>query len=81
MFYPKPLPMTSMTLPKKDGGKKESLVAVAIDKDKGSQHALKWAIENLLQKGQPLLLIHVKIKSSGSAPQSVLGLSKLLLFY
>lgn len=38
------------------------LVAVAIDKDKNSQNALKWAIDNLLQRGQTVILIHVKLK-------------------
>ncbi|CAI0409995.1 unnamed protein product [Linum tenue] len=36
------------------------LVAVAIDNDKTSQIALKWAIEKLHSKGQPLILIHVQ---------------------
>ncbi|XP_051151151.1 U-box domain-containing protein 35-like [Andrographis paniculata] len=39
------------------------LVAVAIDKDKGSQIALKWAVDNLLSKGQTVVLIHVRNKS------------------
>ncbi|KAG8381982.1 hypothetical protein BUALT_Bualt05G0029100 [Buddleja alternifolia] len=51
------------------------LVAVAIDKDKSSQIAIKWAIENLLAKGQAILLIHVKQKQSlsglSSSPSSV----------
>ncbi|XP_077222635.1 U-box domain-containing protein 35-like [Tasmannia lanceolata] len=47
---------------KKDGGHHGS-VAVAIDKDKGSQHALKWAVDNLLTKGQTLTLIHVNRRS------------------
>ncbi|GAB4854085.1 hypothetical protein Ancab_022667 [Ancistrocladus abbreviatus] len=54
---------------KKDGA--NAVVAVAIDKDKNSQHALKWAIDNVLQKGQTVVLIHVKVRSqssSGSAP-------------
>lgn len=38
------------------------LVAVAIDKDKGSQNALKWAIDNLVTKGQTLVLVHVNTK-------------------
>lgn len=42
---------------RKAGG--NGFVAVAIDRDKGSQHALKWAIENLLSKGQTVILIHV----------------------
>ncbi|CAA7015219.1 unnamed protein product [Microthlaspi erraticum] len=46
----------------KDGGAfgTDGLIAVAIDRDKSSQNALKWAVDNLLQKGQTILLIHVK---------------------
>ncbi|CAI0409991.1 unnamed protein product [Linum tenue] len=40
------------------------LVAVAIDNDKTSQIALKWAIEKLHSKGQPLILIHVFQRAS-----------------
>lgn len=46
--------------------KKDGLVAVAIDKDKGSQNALKWAIDHLLSRGQTVILIHVKLRSSSS---------------
>ncbi|KAL1552618.1 U-box domain-containing protein 35-like isoform X2 [Salvia divinorum] len=42
------------------------LVAVAIDKDRGSQIALKWATDNLLIKGQTVILVHVRLKQSGS---------------
>ncbi|KAK4430872.1 hypothetical protein Salat_0849000 [Sesamum alatum] len=45
-------------------GGRNGLVAVAIDKDKGSQHALKWAVDNLLDKGQTVVLIHVLLRSS-----------------
>ncbi|PIN02597.1 Serine/threonine protein kinase [Handroanthus impetiginosus] len=38
------------------------LVAVAIDKDKGSQVALKWAVHALLNKGETIVLVHVKLK-------------------
>ncbi|KAH6801670.1 kinase with adenine nucleotide alpha hydrolases-like domain-containing protein [Perilla frutescens var. frutescens] len=38
---------------------RNGLVAVAIDKDKRSQDALKWATENLISKGQTIILIHV----------------------
>ncbi|KAK6147499.1 hypothetical protein DH2020_018411 [Rehmannia glutinosa] len=40
------------------------MVAVAIDKDKGSQAALKWAVDNLLGKGKNVTLLHVKQKTS-----------------
>lgn len=52
------------------------MVAVAIDRDRGSQNALKWAIDNLLQKGQTAVLIHVKVKSS-SFPNSALPSPRL----
>uniref|UniRef100_A0A5B6Z2J0 RING-type E3 ubiquitin transferase n=1 Tax=Davidia involucrata TaxID=16924 RepID=A0A5B6Z2J0_DAVIN len=42
------------------------LVAVAIDRDKGSQAALKWAVDNLLMKGQTVVMVHVKVKPSPS---------------
>lgn len=45
---------------------KSGLVAVCIDKDKGSQYALKWAIENLLSRGQTVALIHVLHKASSN---------------
>ncbi|KAG5564894.1 hypothetical protein RHGRI_000931 [Rhododendron griersonianum] len=40
--------------------KEGEAVTVAIDKDKSSQYALKWAVDNLLSKGQTVTLIHVK---------------------
>ncbi|GLT62940.1 hypothetical protein SLA2020_355410 [Shorea laevis] len=46
--------------PERKGG--NGLVAVAIDRDKGSQVALKWTIEHLAQKGQTVILIHVNLK-------------------
>ncbi|XVF74923.1 hypothetical protein PTKIN_Ptkin13bG0149100 [Pterospermum kingtungense] len=49
------------TSTKKGAG--NGLVAVAIDKDKGSQHALRWTLEHLLSRGQTVVLIHVVNKS------------------
>ncbi|XP_031500914.1 U-box domain-containing protein 35-like isoform X2 [Nymphaea colorata] len=58
---------TSKQVEKKgEGG---AAVALAVDKDKGSQVALKWAVDNLLGKGQTLILIHVKEKLQ-SVPQN-----------
>ncbi|XP_047315319.1 U-box domain-containing protein 35-like [Impatiens glandulifera] len=60
---------------RKSGG--NGLVAVAIDRDKGSQQALKWAIDNLLLKGQTVILIHVlnsrSAASSFSAPSGMIA--------
>ncbi|KAF8084691.1 hypothetical protein N665_0707s0023 [Sinapis alba] len=47
----------------KEGGS-TGVVAVAIDKDKSSQHALKWAVDHLLQRGQSVILVHVKLRPS-----------------
>lgn len=44
-------------------------VAVAIDQDKGSRHAFKWTVENLLTKGQPLTLVHVKHRTTANSRQ------------
>ncbi|KAM7254323.1 hypothetical protein ACFE04_032005 [Oxalis oulophora] len=46
-------------------GTRNGLVAVAIDKDKNSQHALKWAIDNLLTRKQTVILIHIISKGLG----------------
>ncbi|KAM7265387.1 hypothetical protein ACFE04_003070 [Oxalis oulophora] len=46
--------------------KGNGLVAVAIDKDKMSQNALKWTIDHLMQKGSTCILVHVKIRSSST---------------
>ncbi|KAL1552751.1 U-box domain-containing protein 35-like [Salvia divinorum] len=55
---------TSSSLGKKCG--RNGLVAVAIDKDKASMNAIRWAAENLLSKGQTVILIHVLQKSSSN---------------
>ncbi|GJS70956.1 U-box domain-containing protein 35-like protein [Tanacetum coccineum] len=49
-----------LTVGGRDQRKGNSIVAVAIDKDKNSQHALKWAIEQLLGHGQTVVLIYVQ---------------------
>ncbi|CDP04352.1 unnamed protein product [Coffea canephora] len=46
---------------------RNGLVAVAIDKDKSSQYALRWTVDNLLVKGQTVILIHVLPRSSSTA--------------
>lgn len=64
-----------MWLPKANGAKKETgsgSVAVAIDKDKGSQHALKWTIDNLASRGQTISLIHVLSRSHSSSGPNLL---------
>ncbi|KEH39700.1 putative protein kinase RLK-Pelle-RLCK-IXb family [Medicago truncatula] len=50
------------------GGGGNGLIAVAIDKDKGSQNAIRWAADTLLTRGQTVILIHVShaLSSRGS---------------
>ncbi|OVA04469.1 Protein kinase domain [Macleaya cordata] len=37
-------------------------VAVAIDRDKSSQFALRWAVDNLPMKDKTVVLVHVRVK-------------------
>ncbi|XP_059318486.1 U-box domain-containing protein 35-like [Lycium ferocissimum] len=48
----------------------EKATVVAIDKDKGSQYALKWAVDNLIGKGKNITLLHVKVRPSNSLPNA-----------
>ncbi|CAN6721301.1 unnamed protein product [Malus baccata var. baccata] len=62
-----------MWLPNNQVDKKEAgngIVAVAIDRDKNSQCALKWAIDSLIKPGQSVLLIHVKLVCKDPDPQT-----------
>lgn len=47
--------------------RREGLVAVAVDNDKSSQRALKWAVEHYIPRGRCINLVHVKQKSSSSS--------------
>ncbi|XP_050379726.1 U-box domain-containing protein 35-like [Argentina anserina] len=49
----------------------EKRVALAIDKDKGSQYAIKWVIDQFLTRGQALTLLHVT-RTPNSAPNHTL---------
>ncbi|KAM3289394.1 U-box domain-containing protein 35-like isoform X1 [Capsicum chacoense] len=42
----------------------DSIVLVAVDKDKNSSSAVKWAIDNLLINTNNLVLVHVRVKNS-----------------
>ena len=65
---------TKMPIPRGNA----EMVCVAIDKDKGSQYALKWAVDNLVGKGKYVTLIHVKQKQPSSASCNSLFLSSTL---
>ncbi|RRT44708.1 hypothetical protein B296_00023695 [Ensete ventricosum] len=57
------------------------LVAVAVDKDKSSQAALKWALDNVVIKNQILILIHVNTKASCKKTYSLLAATILGITY
>ncbi|KAJ3693472.1 hypothetical protein LUZ60_008952 [Juncus effusus] len=57
--------MNNMRRDQSNGGA-VPLVAVAIDKDKGSQNALKWALDNVISKGQTITLVHVNTHKSSA---------------
>jgi hypothetical protein len=42
--------------------KGHGVVAVAVDSDKNSQYALRWAGDNLLARGQIFYLLHIRRK-------------------
>ncbi|XP_055810798.1 U-box domain-containing protein 35-like [Solanum dulcamara] len=52
------------------GDQKDKATVVAIDKDKGSQYALKWAVDTLIGKGKNVTLLHVKVRPSNSLPNA-----------
>ncbi|CAN8312388.1 unnamed protein product [Cochlearia groenlandica] len=44
------------------GNDTKSVTVIAIDKDKNSQHALKWAVENIILDSPNCILLHVQTK-------------------
>ncbi|XP_052184098.1 U-box domain-containing protein 35-like isoform X1 [Diospyros lotus] len=65
--------MASPSLSSSQNGE-EGLVttAIAIDNDRNSQFAVRWAVENLLEKDSTVILVHVRIQSfqsKDSAPR------------
>ncbi|CAL4889993.1 unnamed protein product [Urochloa decumbens] len=48
--------------PLSSGEQGAGAAAVAVDGDRGSQYALKWAADHILSRGHPFFLIHVRRK-------------------
>ncbi|CAN4100078.1 unnamed protein product [Withania somnifera] len=60
--------------------KTHSLVAVAIDRDKNSQHAVRWAVDNLpVKKNGQILLIHVHLHDQNSNSHSTVANNSLTM--
>lgn len=62
-------------------GNGNGVVALAIDKDKGSQYAIKWATDNLVKRGQTLVLIHVVNKPNSSQCMFILTISSCVCMF
>lgn len=43
---------------------KDSSTIVAVDRDKNSQQAAKWAVDRLMARGSTLQLVHVRANQS-----------------
>ncbi|WVZ21616.1 hypothetical protein V8G54_008938 [Vigna mungo] len=72
-----------MWLPKHRSDKKDGvsgLIAVAIDKKKESQSALKWAVDNLLTRSATVILIHVKLLAPTLSPSPSLFAPRISSF-
>lgn len=62
---------------------KDRSIGVAVDFSKGSKLALKWAIDNLFEKGDTLYVIHIKAplgRESRNQLWSTSGSRKVLCF-
>ena len=57
-----------MGLRKLASAKRGDAVAVAVNKDKGSQYAFQWVVNHLVKPGQTLTLLHVKQPAGPGAP-------------
>lgn len=62
-------------------GDQNKATVVAIDKDKGSQYALKWAVDTLIGRGKNVTLLHVKVRPSVSLPNAGSFFSKLHIIF
>ncbi|TMX03971.1 hypothetical protein EJD97_012730 [Solanum chilense] len=52
----------------------DNVIAVAIDRDKNSQHAVRWAVDNLpVKKNGEILLIHVHLHNENVNSQSTVA--------
>ena len=62
---------------------KDRSIGVAVDFSKGSKLALKWATDNLLEKGDTVYVIHIKAplgRESRNQLWSASGSRKVLCF-
>jgi hypothetical protein len=59
-MFASPFSVSSSHSAEHEAGARESSIIVAVDKDKNSQQAAKWAVDKLLTRGSTLQLVHVR---------------------
>jgi hypothetical protein len=62
-MYLSPLSMSSSHNGEHESAKDSSII-VAVDRDKNSQQAAKWAVDRLLTRGSTLQLVHVRVQQN-----------------
>ncbi|XP_062218580.1 U-box domain-containing protein 51-like [Phragmites australis] len=65
-MYLSPFSMTSSHSAEHEAAK-DSTTIVAVDRDKNSQQAAKWAVDRLLARGSTLQLVHVRANNNPNA--------------
>lgn len=68
----------SSSSPRNSKDEEIATTAIAIDKDRNSEFAVRWAVDNLLKKSSNVFLVHVKTQSVQSSTYP-LPLMELLL--
>lgn len=57
----------SSSSPRNSKDEEIATTAIAIDKDRNSEFAVRWAVDNLLKKSSNVFLVHVKTQSVQSS--------------
>ncbi|CAN6237569.1 unnamed protein product [Urochloa humidicola] len=62
-MFASPFSVSSSHSAEHEASARDSSIIVAVDRDKNSQQAAKWAVDKLLSRGSTLQLIHVKAEA------------------
>lgn len=59
-MFASPFSVSSSHSAEHEAAARDSSIIVAVDRDKNSQQAAKWAVDKLLSRGSTLQLVHVR---------------------
>ncbi|CAO2045081.1 unnamed protein product [Urochloa humidicola] len=62
-MFASPFSVSSSHSAEHEASARESSIIVAVDRDKNSQQAAKWAVDKLLSRGSTLQLVHVRAEA------------------